>query len=182
MSSAASSIPLRKLISSKLSPAQLSLLHSSDQIGNRYYPGTVACVEHGTDVMIYSFGDVFTFEDGIPLDNRRYDFVLHGNSRIVSRANRFRVDFGKPARFADRVGVGSRDMPLSNTALSIAPITAGEAQLSLNAHGTGEQLFKLRADANFLYVDDPMNNRRLMKLDRDGNLTLRGKVIEDPNL
>lgn len=161
----------------------IRLAHNCDyvSIGNRYYPGTVTCAGNGNDVRIFSFGDVFTVEGGLPQDNSQHDFGLLGTSRIVSRANRFRVDFGNPARFADRVGVGSRDLPLSNTALSIAPLKGGEAQLSLNAHGTGEQLFKISADANFIYFDNPRNNKRLMKLDGDGNLIVKGLVTPNGN-
>ena len=149
-------------------------------IANRYVPLTVKCVEAGTDVMIYSFGDIFAGNlDPVPLDNRDYDFQLIGNSRVVSRANRFRLDFQQPARFGGQAGMIA-PTPV-DIALSIAPLNEGEAQMAL-CDPAGDPLLKITADGRYIYFDHVPIGHRLMRLDLEGNLTVKGQFILDPDL
>jgi hypothetical protein len=164
------------------------LAHNCDYIslGCRYVPGSLQCVgPHGTDVMIYSFGDIIAPSDPnpeIPLST--YDFELFGNSRVVSRSNRFRVDFQQPARFGGTPGqIATR---LEDTALAISPFQSGQPQVAL-CNSVGAVLYHIRADVNNIYFEDPRvlpgdPFTKLMKLDRFGNLTVRGSYFQDPNL
>jgi hypothetical protein len=170
---------------------EILLGHNCDYIslGNRYQPQTVKCVENGNDVMIYSFGDIFASNvDDLPRDDRLHDFVLQGNSRVVSRANRFRVDFQQPARFGGKAGQIAET--LAETALAVSTFNDSQeqpqAQIAL-CNESGDVLFHVRADAGFIYFEAPpespgLPNKKLMRLSSKGNLTIRGAYSQDPNL
>ncbi|MEO7507333.1 MAG: glycosyl hydrolase family 28-related protein, partial [Pyrinomonadaceae bacterium] len=55
-------------------------------------------------------------------------------------------------------------------------VTSGDTILS--DKGTGEELYKIHEDQNNIYFDDIRTGKRLMRLDREGNLHVAGKVIE----
>lgn len=162
--------------------AEVLLGHNCDYIslGNRYLPGTVKCVEQGNNVMIYSLGDIFARnEDDAPQDDPQYDFVLHGDSRVVSRANRYRVDFQRPARFGGQVG--PRAETLADTALSVSPFSSGEAQMAL-CNPAGDVIFHVRAEEGFLYFENSAH-KRLMSLDnKEGNLVIAGTLTQNGTL
>jgi hypothetical protein len=156
--------------------AKVLLGHNCDYIslGNRYQPNSVECGPQGTDVMIYSFGDIFAHNIGdLPQDNPQHDFALQGNSRVVSRANRYRCDFQRPARFGGQVG--PRAKTLAETALAVSPFMMGEAQVAL-CDPAGDVIFHLRAEEGFLYFENS-EHERLMRLDnKDGNLVIKGTL------
>lgn len=108
----------------------VALTHNCDYIsvGNRYLPDSVVCAENGTDVMIYSFGDIMAPNE-TDLPQPHYDFMLHGNSRVVTRANRFRVDFQRPARFGGQPGPTAPVLP--DAPLAVSPFALGQAQITL---------------------------------------------------
>lgn len=56
-------------------------------------------------------------------------------------------------------------------------VTSGDTILS--DKNTGEELYKIHEDANNIYFDDIRTGKRLMRLDRDGNLHVAGRVIEN---
>lgn len=159
------------------------LAHNCDYVslGCRYTPGAVQCVENGTDVMIYSFGDIFAPGDPnpeIPLPIPEHDFQLHGNSRVVSRSNRFRVDFQQPTRIGGRPGPPILPR-LPDTALAISPLTlaSGQKQMAL-CDAEGAVLFNVHAQQNALIFQNSAN-QNLMRLDGEGNLHLLGKVFAE---
>ncbi len=51
--------------------------------------------------------------------------------------------------------------------------------LILSDRETGKQLYKIREDEKFIYFEDFQTGKLLMRLGRDGNLYLAGKVIEN---
>lgn len=157
----------------------IALSHNCDYISlsNRYEPGIVQCRDNGTDVMIYSVGDICahfsTTDIPQPGDN---PFVLIGNSRLVSRSNRFRVDFGQPARFGGQAGFIT---PIERMTLPLAVSAFSDdgAQVSL-CDKEGRALFILHADKQFLYFERSDTGEKLMSLDNDGNLTLKGVLTQ----
>jgi hypothetical protein len=91
-------------------------------IANRYLPDTVEC-DPLVDVMFFSLGDIIIGLDRIP--NPDYNFNLNGStSRLVSRANRYRVDVGRPARFGGKAGMIAP--LLTDTALAISQFESGQ--------------------------------------------------------
>lgn len=56
-------------------------------------------------------------------------------------------------------------------------VVSGDAVLA--DKNTGEELYRIREDQNNIYFDDIRTGRQLMRLDRDGNLHVRGKVFEN---
>jgi hypothetical protein len=165
----------------------VSLGHNCDyiSIGNRYLPTSVHCNNDGNDVMIFSLGDIFAPNDPeVPLP--AFDFQLQGNSRVVSRANRFRVDFQRPTRIGGQPGQPPANLPniVQNPALALSPFSANGTQMAL-CDASGGKLFNLRADNEYVYFEDPRAHggvRTLMRLDRGGNLTVKGAFTEDPDL
>lgn len=76
----------------------------------------------------------------------------------------------------DRQGnIGTADKKWASVRAVI--VTSGDTILS--DKGTGEELYKIHEDQNNIYFDDIRTGKRLMRLDRDGNLHVAGKVIED---
>lgn len=57
-------------------------------------------------------------------------------------------------------------------------ITSGD--LVLSDKQTGKELYKIREDENNIFFDDFRTGRQLMRLDREGNLHLRGRLIQGP--
>lgn len=58
-------------------------------------------------------------------------------------------------------------------------VVSGDAVLA--DKDTGEELYRIREDKDNIYFDDIRTNKQLMRLDRDGNLHVRGKVFEGSN-
>jgi hypothetical protein len=56
-------------------------------------------------------------------------------------------------------------------------VVSGDAVLSDKE--TGEELYRIREDRNNIYFDDIRTGKQLMRLDREGNLHVRGKVLEN---
>jgi hypothetical protein len=56
-------------------------------------------------------------------------------------------------------------------------VVSGDAVLS--DKDTGEELYRIREDKDNIYFDDIRTNKQLMRLDRDGNLHVSGKVVEN---
>lgn len=56
-------------------------------------------------------------------------------------------------------------------------VVSGDAVLSDKE--TGEELYRIREDKNNIYFDDIRTGKQLMRLDREGNLHVSGKVIEN---
>ena len=56
-------------------------------------------------------------------------------------------------------------------------VVSGDAVLSDKE--TGEELYRIREDKSNIYFDDIRTGKQLMRLDRDGNLHVRGKVLEN---
>ena len=56
-------------------------------------------------------------------------------------------------------------------------VVSGDAVLS--DKNTGEELYRIREDKDNIYFDDIRTNKQLMRLDRDGNLHVTGKVVEN---
>ena len=169
----------------------VNLSHNCDyvSIGNRYLPGAVQCANNGNDVMIYSFGDIFAPNE-TDLPSPDYDFILHGNSRVVTRANRYRVDFQRPARFGGQAGPNPpvlNNVALAVASLGLTPLGDTKPQTAL-CNPAGEVLFHVRADSDFIYFEDPRTlppgttPKKLMRLDRNGNMTIRGSYSQNPNL
>lgn len=163
--------------------APILLGHNCDYIslGNRYLPQTVQCIDNGTDVMIYSLGDIFAANvDDIPHDDRSHDFVLHGNSRVVSRANRFRVDFQRPARFGGQPGPRAEtltDVALAVASFGVDKLGVTKPQFAL-CDPAGNVIFHLHAEDGFLYFENA-DHDRLMSLDnKEGNLVILGELTE----
>lgn len=165
-------------------------------VGSRFLPDTVKCGPLGDQVRIFSFGDVIIDQD--KAENPNYDFGFNAISRVAARANRYRVDFGLPTRIGGQGGKPPKvlnnplDHPAQNTALAVASLAANGTQVSL-CNPAGDRLFNIRADADFIYFEDPRlpppphvpEDRppvKLMKLDRNGNLTVKGNYLQDPNL
>jgi hypothetical protein len=56
-------------------------------------------------------------------------------------------------------------------------VVSGDAVLADKE--TGEELYRIREDQNNIYFDDIRTGKQLMRLDREGNLHVRGKVVEN---
>lgn len=56
-------------------------------------------------------------------------------------------------------------------------VTSGDTILS--DKNTGQELYKIHEDENNIYFDDIRTGKRLMRLDRDGNLHVAGRVFEN---
>jgi hypothetical protein len=56
-------------------------------------------------------------------------------------------------------------------------VVSGDAILSDKE--TGEELYRIREDQSNIYFDDIRTGKQLMRLDREGNLHVRGKVFEN---
>ena len=148
-------------------------------IASRYLPQTVQCNELA-EVMLYSFGDIIIGLDKQP--NPAYNFDLNeSDSRLVSRANRYRVDFQRPARFGGLPGQIAAW--LEHTPLAISPLSEGEMATVALCNEAGNPIVNLRADDGALYFHDATEDRNVMKLElRTGNLFLRGQVRENSSL
>jgi hypothetical protein len=62
---------------------------------------------------------------------------------------------------------------------SVRALTITNGDLILSDKGSGAELYKIHEDENNIYFDDIRTGKRLMRLDRDGNLHLAGKVIQN---
>ena len=146
-------------------------------VGNRYAPGVVKCTHNGTDVMIYSFGDLCApFPGDIPHPGDD-PFVLLGNSRLVARSNRFRVDSQLPARFGGKAGLIPGWLEHTPLAISSFKDSEEEAQIVL-CNEEGLPRFRVRADADYIYFEKA-SRKKLMRLDNDGNLVIAGRLEEN---
>jgi hypothetical protein len=157
-------------------PVRLNSQCEFISIGNRYAADTVQCNAQAS-ATIYSLGDVLRDLDKPPEVG---EFELNqGLSRLASRANQYRVDFQRPARFGGKAGlIADR---LENVSLAIAPLNdnAGEAQTQLAlCNSEGKPLFNVRADASYLYFEDERSHQLIMRLDRAGNLAIHGHLSE----
>lgn len=142
-------------------------------LGNHYLVDSVRCGELGVDVMIFSFGDIFVGTNKLP--DPAHDFLLTGTGRLASRANRYRLDFGRPARFGGAGGqIGTL---LGNVPLTVSSFTDYDAQVVL-CGADGQPQYELRATNKFLFVDDPQGVP-LMRLDPNGNLVIKGMLMEN---
>ncbi len=56
-------------------------------------------------------------------------------------------------------------------------VVSGDAILS--DKNTGEELYRIREDQNNIYFEDIRTGKQMMRLDRDGNLHVSGKVYQD---
>jgi hypothetical protein len=56
-------------------------------------------------------------------------------------------------------------------------VVSGDAVLADKK--TGEELYRIREDTDNIYFDDIRTNKQLMRLDRDGNLYVTGKVVQN---
>jgi hypothetical protein len=140
-------------------------------VANKYLPQTVVCDPNVT-AMIYSFGDSLVNE--LKVQDPTFDFNLNGsNTRLVSRANHFRVDFQRPARFGGQAG---QIAPwLEHTPLAASQFEGGDAQVAL-CDPAGNVIFHVRAEEGFLYFENS-DHERLRRLDdKDGNLVVKGTV------
>ena len=98
--------------------------------------------------------------------------------------------------FLQQIGVGNRLMVDTNGNIvpqfngtgdigtadlrwrSIRAINIQPGDLILTDAKTGEQLYTINEDKENIYFKDFRTNKLLMRLDRDGNLHVAGKVIE----
>jgi hypothetical protein len=143
-------------------------------VGNCYLPDTVQCGENGTDVMIFSFGDIIRPNQGLPAPTD--DFNMVPNSRVAARSNRFRTDFQRPTRIGGQPG--QPPPVLENIALAVAPLAEGEPQIVL-CDWDGTAIWKLRADARTLFFEHEPTSETVMSLSRDGDLVIKGKLFEN---
>lgn len=159
-------------------------------IGNRYLIDTVHC-DPNAAATIYSFGDAIIGLNKVPVPSA--DFHLNdGLSRLASRANHYRLDFQRPARFGGRAGTipplrrdisvaismpDDRGVDTVDETGEVPPTPPTPTQLSL-CDAVGTPLFNLRADADYLYFEDGDSGDKLMRLDRHGNLALHGAILE----
>ena len=58
-------------------------------------------------------------------------------------------------------------------------VVSGDAVLADKV--TGKELYRIREDENSIYFDDIRTNKQLMRLDREGNLHVTGKVFQNSN-
>lgn len=62
---------------------------------------------------------------------------------------------------------------------SVHAIRVVSGDTILSDRNTGEELYKIHEDQENIYFDDIRNGKRLMRLDREGNLHVSGKVYQD---
>ncbi len=149
-------------------------------VGSRYLPQTVQCDPLAEDARFFSFGDVIIGLDKV--ENSSNDFHLSATSRMAARANRYRVDFGLPTRIGGQAGQppANANNLTNNPALAVAPFAAGQAQIAL-CNQAGLALYNVRAEVNAtegdaIYFTNARTGAKLMKLDSNGNLTVKGNV------
>ncbi len=149
-------------------------------VGTRYLPGTFECSAGAQDAMIFSFGDVIIGLDKVPREE--IDFEINNDSSRMARANRYRVDFQRPTRIGGAGGQPARNQQVieHNPALAVAPFDSDGTQITL-CNPAGDKLFNLRADSDNIYFEDARTKAgtKLMSLDVNGNLTVKGDVISN---
>ena len=217
-------------------------------ISNSYNAGSVQTVDHATDVIIQSIGDVTQDppHGGVIPNGGASAFKLIGNSRVVFSSGIFNASFNNPVTFSQPVGIGAKASPdvllnlaapnsptihlrIGNTAgffynisrnpddgylsflgnqqgytgfrfngdlipdadrqgnigtanrkwQSVRAVVVTSGDTILSDKNTGQELYKIHEDENNIYFDDIRTGKRLMRLDRDGNLHVAGRVTEN---
>jgi hypothetical protein len=109
-----------------------------------------------------------------------YDVFRDTSGYLTFRGNQaghtgFRFN-GDIVPSSNRTGsLGTDDNPWGS--IKAVRVVSGDAILS--DKNTGEELYRIREDQNNIFFEDIRTGKQMMRLDRDGNLHVSGKIFQD---